>query len=371
MNLPLYQTIYEQLRSQIEHKDYSLNDSLPSEKELALQFEVSTITIKKALNLLKEDGYIIRKPRKGSIVVSYLPTTISTNSSNNPNGVLTLGLIITNFTDFFGAHILRSILDYEDSQLHFIVKLSYGDSQKEDALIQELIDFGIQGLILLPSSSEYTSPKILELISKEFPMVVLDRLMANLPICSVQTDSLTAAKELTKFLFDQGHKRIGIITSDSHVTTIDERVNGFLAAHIDKNIAVNQGQILSNIDSVVPNSTRNITEDVQNIIHFIEANHEMTAILTTEYNIALLVKSAVEKLGYTIPHDFSLVCFDHPAVNIFDVQAFTITHIKQKQSLIGTKAVELLLKKINNPSLIEKISLDYELVEGNSVKKIG
>ncbi|MGM0123429.1 hypothetical protein IGI37_000795 [Enterococcus sp. AZ194] len=365
MNSPLYHSIYIKLKEQIENGFYQLNDTLPTEKELSEVYNVSTITVKKALDLLKEDGFIVRKPRKGSIVVSQKKLEFLSIKSKP-----VLGLITTNFTDFFGTQILRSILAHSDSELNFIVKISYGDPAKEEELIEELLALGIQGLILLPTSSEYTSPKLLELISKDFPIVVIDRIMANLPICNVQTDNFNATKDLTKYLFNHGHKKIGLITSDSQVTTIDERVNGFLSSHIDENIAVNQDQILSTIDSVVPNSTRDISEDINDLCTFIKKNKDMTAMLTTEYNIALLAKSAVEQLNQSIPEDFSIVCFDHPTVNIFDINAFTFTHIKQDQTNIGNSAVQLLLDKIAEPTLIKKISLGYNLIEGQSVRQI-
>ncbi|OTN77466.1 hypothetical protein A5886_002566 [Enterococcus sp. 8G7_MSG3316] len=363
MNKPLYQAIYETLRDQIESGVISIDQVLPTEKELANSYNVSTITVKKSLDLLKEDGFIVRKPRKGSVVINNQKTDYTETKK-------IVGLLITNFTDFFGAQILRTIIKSQEEEIHFIVKISYGDQETENILIQELLEIGVQGLVLLPTSSEYTSPKILELISKNFPIIVIDRLMANLPICSVQTDSFNAAKDLTNYLFNKGHEKIGLIASDNSVSTIDERINGFLAAHIDQNRAVSQNQILSLIDSVVPNSSRSIEEDVGIIRTFLMNNPQVTALFTTEYNIALLAKSAIEEMEKQVPEDYSIVCFDHPAANIFDLHAFVFTHIEQDQTAIGKHAVEVLKKKMIDPKLIEKVNLDYKLVSGHSVKNL-
>ena len=132
---------------------------------------------------------------------------------------------------------------------------------------------GIQGLILLPTSSEYTSPKILELISKNFPIVVIDRLMANLPICSVQRIALLLQRIDKLSPLPNTVTRLAI-TSDSSVSTIDERVNGFLSAHVDANRAVSQKQILSRIDSVVPSSSRKIEDDVALIVAFLQRTRD-------------------------------------------------------------------------------------------------
>ena len=194
--------------------------------------------------------------------------------------------------------------------------------------------------------------------------------MSGLPICTVQTDNTSAAKDLTSYLFDQGHTKIGLITSDSSVATIDERVNGFLATHIERNMSVQNSQLLSTIDSVVPGSKRGFSEDITTITTFIRDNSNITAIFTTEFNIALLTMDAMQQLGKKIPDDISLVCFDHAPLSTFEQETNMITHIEQNQTEMGEKAIQLLLRKIKNPNLIEKINLDYHLKEGNTVKKV-
>lgn len=368
MGEPLYQSIYTDLKHKIITDNYTLQEILPNEKDLAEQYDVSTITIKKAMELLKEDGLIIRKPRKGTIVVSQTPLNNPSEADSADSIRPFFGLIITNFTDFFGAQILRTIINQPD--IEFIVRISYGNSELEDRIIEEMLEMGISGLIILPSSSEYISPIILELTAKDFPIVVIDRLMDKLPICSVKTDSLSAANELTTYLIKNGHKRIGLITSSSHVTTIDERINGFITAHLDCDLRINQSQIFSAIDSVIPDSHSSIEDDIEKIINFLKDNPDITALSTTEYNIALLAKSAISRLGLKIPEDISVACFDHPAINIFDTEAAIFTHVEQNQTMIGENAVHLLMKKKADPTFIEKQSLPYKIVEGNSVRKI-
>lgn len=366
MSDPLYLSIYQNLEHEIVSGKYPINSRLASEHELATQYHVSTITIKKSLDLLKEDGYIIRKPRKGSIVVSTTKTGTSGLQTTGP----TIGLVITNFNDVFGAQILRSIATYNKSPINIVLKMSNGVSEVEDKQIAELMKMGVDGIILLPSSSVYTSPQLLKLISKGFPIVIIDRLMADLPICSVKTDSVNASKVLTQYLFDNGHRHVGIVTSNSHVTTIDERVNGFLTAHIENNIAINQNQILSTIKSVVPDSTSPVEDDIETIMEYLDTNPNITGIVTTEYNIALLVKSAIERIHHKIPDDYSVVCFDHPTVSVFDENAFTFTHIHQGQTEMGTSAIDLVLEKMKHSDMIRKLSLPYQLVPGDSVRQL-
>lgn len=62
--------IYQDLKRKIETEEYLAGELLPSEKKLAQLYEVSRETVRKALTILLEDGYIQKKQGKGSIVLN-------------------------------------------------------------------------------------------------------------------------------------------------------------------------------------------------------------------------------------------------------------------------------------------------------------
>ena len=66
----LYKRVYESLRQAITTGVYAVGDRLPSEADLSKQFEVSAITVKRALDLLRNEGMIVRRPRIGTVVTS-------------------------------------------------------------------------------------------------------------------------------------------------------------------------------------------------------------------------------------------------------------------------------------------------------------
>lgn len=61
--------IYNDLLLQIRKGTFQPNDKLPSENELSQRYQTSRETIRKALNLLSEHGYIQKIKGKGSIVL--------------------------------------------------------------------------------------------------------------------------------------------------------------------------------------------------------------------------------------------------------------------------------------------------------------
>ncbi|TCC88706.1 GntR family transcriptional regulator [Pedobacter frigiditerrae] len=69
IKVPQYRQLYETLRKQITNRVYKAGDLLPSEHELSLAHTVTQPTIRQALALLVNDGYIKKHQGKGSIVL--------------------------------------------------------------------------------------------------------------------------------------------------------------------------------------------------------------------------------------------------------------------------------------------------------------
>ncbi|WP_368505708.1 trehalose operon repressor [Alkalihalophilus sp. As8PL] len=64
-----FRLIYDELAQEIQKGKRKANDLLPSENELAEKYQASRETIRKALKLLSEHGYIQKVQGKGSIVL--------------------------------------------------------------------------------------------------------------------------------------------------------------------------------------------------------------------------------------------------------------------------------------------------------------
>ncbi|GIM30599.1 trehalose operon repressor [Clostridium polyendosporum] len=64
-----YLTIYNEITSKIENGKFEPNTKLSSENEMMQEYDVSRDTIRKALNLLEQNGYIQKIKGKGSFVL--------------------------------------------------------------------------------------------------------------------------------------------------------------------------------------------------------------------------------------------------------------------------------------------------------------
>lgn len=70
-NYPLYRKVYLALRDRIEQGEYPKGSLLPTESELEDLFNVSRVTIRKAIELLSSEGYVVTQQGRGTEVLDH------------------------------------------------------------------------------------------------------------------------------------------------------------------------------------------------------------------------------------------------------------------------------------------------------------
>jgi GntR family transcriptional regulator, arabinose operon transcriptional repressor len=379
METPLYEKIFNDLLNQIKTGKLNVNDRVPSEKELANQFQVSRITSKKSLDKLAQLGVIERIRGKGSYVAKSLPDLSELEKSEGRKlsskplqrkGII--GLIIPDFfSDSYGRDVLRSIeRRCSENNYNVMIKLTYGIQEVEDLAIHSLIQQGVTGLIIYPVNGEHYTEGLLRLVLNKFPLVLIDRYLKGIPACSVYTDNKDASQMLTNYLLDRGHQHIAFISPpEEYTSSIEERILGFTSAYLQRGLAVNPDYLITELFSTLPsfNQSKESIEDQLKLKEFIQKNPQVTAFIACEYEIAVVLTHVLKSLGKVIPDDCSITCFDH-SINPYNNLIFT--HIKQNEDLMGTLAVDCIIDQLQHKFGSKQNVIDFCLVEGDTTKEI-
>lgn len=72
--IPRYQWVYSSLKSQIELGDYKVGDHLPPEPDLQKIFQVSRTTIRKAVEMLAQEGFLYIRQGRGTEILDFKTT---------------------------------------------------------------------------------------------------------------------------------------------------------------------------------------------------------------------------------------------------------------------------------------------------------
>ncbi|MCU0493938.1 MAG: GntR family transcriptional regulator [Chloroflexaceae bacterium] len=373
MSVPLYEQLYRHILHEIRQGRLKGGDQVPSEKELAEQFSVSRITSKKALEKLHQVRVIDRVRGRGSFVATTLPELSAiegelTGAAQASNGAApaatSLGLIMPDFSDSFGAQLLRAIeACAAQADLRVVLKLTYGRREEEERAIRDLVRFGVDGLIIFPVHGEYYNADLLRLVLDGFPVVLVDRYLRGIAAHAVYTDNVQAAIDLTSYLLERGHSHVAFLSPPAeHTSTIEDRLQGFTAACANHGLRVPSEYLLTNLFSTMPVTVPHQpwAADQATLRRFLDEQPQVTAFVACEYNIALLLHDVLHQHDPLRAEQAEIVCFDSVA-GPFVEPAFT--HIQQDEAAMGRTAVNQLLALLRGEAAPVQTVVAHRLVE--------
>lgn len=193
---------------------------------------------------------------------------------------------------------------------------------------------------------------------------------ANIPIIYINSDENKYSDSISvdfysgiyyaiKHLTKSGHTKIAFIgeplTEDKHAFFVKAMNN--CGAKIDESL-------------IVVDEKRFEEAGFNAMKKLYEANNLPTAILCGYDNIAYGVINFMETHSLKIPEDISVIGIDD--IKYSSVKKISLSSIKANYEYICEIAIELLIKKINNPhyKIIQTISVKSEFVNRESIKDI-
>src|SRR6266404_785001 len=134
------------------------------------------------------------------------------------------------------------------------------------------------------------------------PMVLFGRVVEDEHFDTVTIDNVSAARQVTNYLLDLGHRRIGTITGPLHLTTGRGRLDGMLQAMAARGLAPYPSNVRSGEfrEEVAYSVAREI----------IDRPDRPTALYVANGVMALGVMRALADLGLKCPDDISIASTD-------------------------------------------------------------
>lgn len=354
----LYEQIKDYLLGLIRDNSDKQNFQLPSENQLALRFQTTRITAKRALNELQKEGKIYRIHGKGSFAAAAKQETASARKRRDDFAVLCL----PNLTSRFITDIVRGaqhFLRQKNVRLYVDVHESPEELEKS---VSDAVLLGAVGLLVFPQNNTMYSKDLLLLALNNYPVVFIDRTLKSIDVSSVTTDHFASAKEATDLLLARGCTDIAFITPSPDLSTsIERRINGYKQSLSEHRIAVDASN-----ECYVPDD-----DDADEIIRRYLAEHpEINGILSYGDKTGLSLYRVIAATGIRVPEDLKIVFLDDEYSNFADVLPFSPTCERQDGEMIGAEAARILWEQHTNPEFRhEKKVLKSELTERGSTRR--
>ncbi|MBF1075168.1 MAG: LacI family DNA-binding transcriptional regulator, partial [Prevotellaceae bacterium] len=167
--------------------------------------------------------------------MNYQPNLIA--RSLNTGLTSTIGLIIPDITDSFYSEI-ASNLEKAAEKANFYVMIGNSESnpEREKHLIQMFKSRQVDGIVLAPT--KISRSEIDRLMDERFPFVLFDRYYSEIKTNYVIVNNEDSSYQLVRNMVARGCRKIAIITTNSHLRTMNMRREGYSSALLESGISL-------------------------------------------------------------------------------------------------------------------------------------
>lgn len=345
-----YEQVADRLKESILNGTYAVGEKIPTEDELSQLFQVGRQTVRNAVKLLEESGYLKRVQGSGTYVQE--PAGNKEQSVTQVNMPGTVALVMMN-SDYVFLDVMRGASEYLMQKNYMLNSvITDGDYEKERLVLEQLLKNLPEGLIIEPANSGFLSinKPLLEKIAAKIPCLLLH--MDNterFPALSLRDRE--GLRRLTDYLLSLGHRKIGTLFSCDELTG-QNRFQGFLNALREHGVEHDSRNSIW-----VEHSKREDIFQETGSFALDKMLDNVSAVICHDDRVAYRLIRYLEKKGIRVPEDISVAGYDDSDYAVLDLPITSVTHPKVEY---GKKAAQALLDLIDRP---EDVDMDAYTVD--------
>lgn len=337
MNSPKYRAIVEWTVHQIASGKFLPGDKFLSETALGQRFGFSRQTVRRALELLEQGGYVVRIHGSGTYIAANQP------SAGNPppctgTSSRTVGILSTHLDDYIFPGTIRGIEAVLTGEGYTVQLASTKNLVSgETRALQRMLESPLAGLIVEPTKSGLPCLNLdlyQTIAQRGIPLVCMDAYYAELPVPYVALDDQQAGYVATEYLLSMGHRHIaGIFTHSDRQGHL--RYLGYAKALVDRGVPLQDERV-----------HWYSKESLLHTLHgsrLAEGLATCTAVLCFNDQLAVLLMELCRKNGRLVPDALSVVGVDDS--NLAKMNA--LTSVAHPMERLGDAAARLLISMIH------------------------
>lgn len=360
MTQPRYMVVVDWVKNELEKGNLNPGDRLNSEHELSEEFDLSRQTIRHAIAVLEQEGYVTRVQGSGT----YISDNNITDKVNRKNIA-----VITTYVD---AYIFPQMIQHVErvlSDAGYTVQISFTNNRisREKSILEGIVEKDdIAGVIAEPTKSSLPNPNLRyyeQLMKKHVPVLFMNAHYEALKAPHVSMNDKMAGKIATEYVIKKGHTKIGGIFKLDDVQGA-RRYSGFLEAMNNAGLRVTGNDILW-FDTVDVETEENVIDLANRIRRRLSTR---TALVMYNDEAAYKLINEFAKMGINIPEDISIVGIDDTLLSTNgQVQISSVAYPTKE---LADKTAKNMLELIKDGQFNATYEFAVSLAERGSVKDL-
>lgn len=330
-----YEAVARALREELHGLEGNGRRVLPSERELTARFGVDRSTVRRALDLLEEEGLILRRPgRKTEVRHAARPARaggrrhVAMVVNASPRGWATLPAL-------HGAESVLTPAGYELTLYGTHAADAFQAERRERERLEFCLARGLSGVILWPAARGANVEPLRRLAAAGIPVVLLDHQLPEPELDFVGIDNVAAAYAVTAHLIQTGHRRIAHFSRANTMPTTLQRIEGYCRALEDFGLPSADEWLVR----CLPGPNEKTALDA-----LLEKPDPPSALFAINDMTALRLLQHLLHRGIRVPEQMAIASIDDLPVG--ELAAVPLSTVHQPWEEIGAEAARLLIERV-------------------------
>jgi LacI family transcriptional regulator len=237
-------------------------------------------------------------------------------------------LVVPGFSAYFDELAQGAEERAAENGLNIFVCSTHDDPVTEERYLRVLMEQRVRGILLTRVSEVFLRPE--SSLSRHVPVVLVDLESPLQDHCSTSVDDHHGGELAVRHLHDLGHRRVAWV-GPSAVPQIASRGSGVRKAAKELGVQVIEIEIPIR---TVASAGREAAQELHRI-------GVPTGVICANDLTAVGMETELTSLGYSIPHDVSIVGFDD--IEFAGSSMVPLTTVARHASALGAGAIDLLL----------------------------
>ena len=356
---PKYIQVADTLRREIARGVFRDGQTLMTEEELRVRFDVSRQTVRQAIALLEDDGLVDRRRGSGTYV---------RHGPRRHQGMIQVGVVATYITDYIFPSILRGIEEtLNKSGAVMSLSATYNDSRTERGILERMLDGQIDGLIFEGNRTAKDTPNadlFVRFRERNIPVLFINGIypgMSDIP--HVQMDDYAGGRTAAETALDRGYRRLsGVFKTDD--VQGQERLAGFVDEIRARGMNVPEDRLLR--FGTEERMTLFRTPAGQRFLAMLKRREADCVVCYNDVFAATLI-DYVKSQGMRMPEDLGIIGFDNAMFSqMVSPQLTTLGHPQEE---FGALAAEKILRMIGGERE-KSVNMPWNLIDRESLPDI-
>ena len=357
---PKYLLVADTLRKEIARGVFRDGQTLMTEEELRVRFDVSRQTVRQAIALLEDDGLVDRRRGSGTYV---------RHGPRRRQGMIQIGVVATYITDYIFPSILQGI-EGALNKAGAVMNLSatYNDSSTERDILERMLEGHVDGLIFEGTRTAQETPNadlFERFAERNIPVLFINGYYPGMDrIPHLLMDDYGGGRMAAAVALDRGYTRpAGLFKTDDLQGS--ERLEGFMDEMKSRGVEVPPERIYR-----FGTDERLTLFDLPAGRTFIRMlkNREADCVVCYNDVFAATLMDRLLRQGARLPDDLGFIGFDNASFSgVIQPALTTLGHPKEE---FGALAAEKILRMIGGERE-KSVNMPWNLIERASLPRVG